>query len=132
MSRRESLYGVMFRGFQLGLALLLVGTYMTIDYCHGHVFRIGYISGSRRDNSKESNKESYYRTISYDRPGYQISGAISLAVDQINKHTGKRTAQNCLRKNRLLWPGKRHGIRIWAKIEAIRHNLINTLPDFYG
>ncbi|OQV25888.1 Speract receptor [Hypsibius exemplaris] len=35
----------------------------------------GYISGSRRD------RETYY-----DRPGYQISGAISLAVNQINHH----------------------------------------------
>lgn len=42
----------------------------------GRVFRVGYISGSRRDSNISS----------YDRPGYQISGAISLAVTQINQH----------------------------------------------
>lgn len=40
----------------------------------GRVFRLGYISGSKRDNA------------AYDRPGFTISGAISLAVDQINRH----------------------------------------------
>lgn len=40
------------------------------------VFRIGYISGSKKIKHASA----------YGRPGYQISGAISLAVNQINEH----------------------------------------------
>jgi hypothetical protein len=54
--------------------LLLIISY--VGATEAHVFRIGYISGSKR-----------HKTMSaYERPGFQISGAISLAVDQINRH----------------------------------------------
>ncbi|GAU94364.1 hypothetical protein RvY_06150-2 [Ramazzottius varieornatus] len=55
-----------------------------VQKTQGRVFRIGYITGSRRDTVISS----------YDRPGYQISGAISLAVHQINQHHPDGLLQN--------------------------------------
>ncbi|XP_055337798.1 guanylate cyclase 32E-like [Paramacrobiotus metropolitanus] len=46
------------------------------EFVNGETFRIGYISGSKRLREFPT----------YNRPGYQISGAIALAVNQINEH----------------------------------------------
>ncbi|XP_055350580.1 receptor-type guanylate cyclase Gyc76C-like isoform X2 [Paramacrobiotus metropolitanus] len=55
------------------IVIVVYGGYLV----NGKVFRLGYITGSKR----------YPGAIStYERPGYQISGAISLAVNGINQN----------------------------------------------
>lgn len=52
-----------------------------VQTCIGETLTIGYITGGRR----KSNVGPSDPAFAYDRPGQAISGAISLAVNEINK-----------------------------------------------
>lgn len=56
-----------------GLLLLLLCLYQSAP-CHAEVFTLGYLTGSQRRPGN----------LDYQRPGITISGAISLAVEQVN------------------------------------------------
>ncbi|XP_034480343.1 speract receptor [Drosophila innubila] len=56
-----------------GLLLFLLGLYQ-LTHCHAEVFSLGYLTGSQRRPGN----------LDYQRPGITISGAISLAVEQVN------------------------------------------------
>jgi len=53
--------------------LFVLGLYQ-LTHCYAEVFSLGYLTGSQRRPGN----------LDYQRPGITISGAISLAVDQIN------------------------------------------------
>lgn len=57
----------------LWLSIFIIGLCRPVD---GREYIMGYLTGSRRKEGDEG----------YFRPGLQISGAISFAVDEINKH----------------------------------------------
>ncbi|EDW04992.1 GH24616 [Drosophila grimshawi] len=59
-----------YRGLLLGILLCL---YLCAG-CHAEVFKLGYLTGSQRRPGN----------LDYQRPGITISGAISLAVAQVN------------------------------------------------
>lgn len=56
-----------------GLLFLLLCLYQSAS-CHAEVFTLGYLTGSQRRPGN----------LDYQRPGITISGAISLAVEQVN------------------------------------------------
>ncbi|KAL7734949.1 hypothetical protein ACLKA6_011215 [Drosophila palustris] len=56
-----------------GLLLFLICIYQ-LTSCHAEVFTLGYLTGSQRRPGN----------LDYQRPGITISGAISLAVEQVN------------------------------------------------
>ncbi|XP_051862109.1 speract receptor isoform X1 [Drosophila albomicans] len=66
--QRFSPNGLLLPFFVLCLQQLLLAT------CHAEVFTLGYLTGSQRRPGN----------LDYQRPGITISGAISLAVDQVN------------------------------------------------
>lgn len=56
-------------------ACLLITTWLiNVGFVDAEIFRLGYITGSKR---RPGDWE-------YSRPGLQISGAITLAVDEVN------------------------------------------------
>ncbi|GFT93917.1 ANF_receptor domain-containing protein [Nephila pilipes] len=58
-----------------GLFLAFTLISFIYDSCHSETFTIGYLTGSERRHGNTD----------YHRPGLSISGAITLAVDEINR-----------------------------------------------